>query len=113
MNGPGSGQVMMGNGKLFGVTVRDASSRSAGTSRRAAAGELRLHDASAQASRGRLTGQADLDWGETARLEGQARFNADRRRRADQPLQSSRESSAASPTGGSTLAAGTCGRPAT
>jgi hypothetical protein len=39
-------------------------------------GELRLHDAMAQASRGRLTGQANLAWGEAARLYGQVRFSA-------------------------------------
>ena len=35
-----------------------------------------MTDAGAQASRGRLTAQANLTWGESARLDGQARFSA-------------------------------------
>jgi hypothetical protein len=72
----GSGQVMMGYGKLFGLTVRDAQFPIGWAFVPGRRGELRLHDAAAQASRGRLTAQADLAWGEAARLNGQARFSA-------------------------------------
>jgi hypothetical protein len=72
----GSGQVVMGYGKLFGVTVRDARFPLGWAFAPGRRGELRLHDAAAQASRGRLTGQANLLWGESAQLDGQARFSA-------------------------------------
>jgi translocation and assembly module TamB len=66
----------MGYGKLFGVTVRDARFPLGWAVAPGRRGELRLTDAGAQASRGRLTAQANLRWGESARLEGQARFSA-------------------------------------
>lgn len=72
----GSGQVVMGYGKLFGVTVRDARFPLGWAVAPGRRGELRLHDAAAQASRGRLTAQAKLTWGEAAQLDGQARFSA-------------------------------------
>jgi hypothetical protein len=72
----GSGQITLGYGKLFGITVRDAHFPLGWSVAPGRRGELRLTDAMAQASRGRLTGQATLDWGETARLKGQARFSA-------------------------------------
>src|SRR5207248_1808339 len=70
----GQGTVVMGYGKLAGVTVRDAQFPLGWDFVPGLRGQLRLHDASAQASRGRITGQAELGWGETARLTGQVRF---------------------------------------
>jgi hypothetical protein len=71
----GTGQVLMGNGKLFGVTVRDAHFPLGWDIAPGRRGELRLHDAGAQASRGRLTGKANLSWGDAARLDGQVLFS--------------------------------------
>jgi translocation and assembly module TamB len=72
----GSGQVVLPYGKLLGVTIRDARFPLGWTVVPGRRGELRLADASAQASRGRLTARAELAWGETARLDGQAQFSA-------------------------------------
>jgi hypothetical protein len=72
----GSGHVLLTYGKLFGVTVRDARFPLGWGFTPGGAGQLRLSDASAQASRGRLTGRAELAWGGDTRLNGQARFTA-------------------------------------
>jgi hypothetical protein len=71
----GQGSIRMGYGKLAGITVRDLQLPIGWDFIPGRRGQLRLHDASAQASRGRLTGQAEVQWGETARLTGQVRFN--------------------------------------
>jgi hypothetical protein len=70
----GSGQVLLTYGKLFGVTVRDARFPLGWGFVPGGQGELRLGDATAQASRGRLTARADLAWGGETRLDGQVRF---------------------------------------
>ena len=72
----GTGEVMLGYGKLFGISVRDAHLPLGWDIAPGHRGELRLHDAGAQASRGRLSGQANLAWGESARLDGQVLFNS-------------------------------------
>ncbi len=72
----GTGQVLMGYGKLAGIIVRDAHFPLGWDVAPGHRGELRLHDAGAQASRGRLTGQGNLSWGEAVRLDGQILFNA-------------------------------------
>jgi hypothetical protein len=72
----GAGQVVLSNGKLFGVTIRDAQLPLGWAVAPGRRGELRLHDATAQAARGRMTGQAELKWGYAARLNGQIRFTA-------------------------------------
>jgi hypothetical protein len=71
----GSGQVTMTRGKLFGVTVRDATFPLGWAFAPGGPGELRLRDAAAQASRGRLTARATLAWGGETRLDGQTRFS--------------------------------------
>ncbi len=72
----GTGQVLLARGKLFGLTVGDARFPLNWQFASGGAGTLRVTDASAQASRGRLTARAELIWGYETRLDGQVRFSA-------------------------------------
>jgi hypothetical protein len=71
----GMASVVLSTGKLFGLNVRGVLLPFAWALNPGRGGELRLHDASADLARGRMSGQAELRWGETARLTGQIVFN--------------------------------------
>jgi uncharacterized protein involved in outer membrane biogenesis len=71
----GSGDLLLGRSKLFGVEVTDLRlpltwSYSPDSGR----GELSVCDASAQLASGRATGNATLGWGTGVRLDGGVRF---------------------------------------
>jgi hypothetical protein len=71
----GMASVVLATGKLFGLNVRGVLLPFAWGLGTRGSGEIRLHDASADLARGRMTGNAELRWGETARLTGQIVFN--------------------------------------
>src|SRR5439155_1959715 len=72
----GTGQVLLPRGWLFGIRVSDARFPLGWNFASGMRGELRLTDASAQASRGRLTAKATLTWGYAMNLDGEANFSS-------------------------------------
>jgi hypothetical protein len=70
----GTADLAMGRGKLFGITVSDARFPLNWGITREMHGHIRLSDASAQASMGRLTAKGEYTWGGDSRLEGLNQF---------------------------------------
>lgn len=70
----GTAELAMGRGKLFGITITDARFPLNWSVTRGLNGQIRLSDASAQASMGRLTAKGEYTWGGESRLEGLMQF---------------------------------------
>jgi translocation and assembly module TamB len=70
----GTADVAVGRGKLFGVTINDARFPLSWSITRGLNGRIRLTDASAQASMGRLTAKGEFTWGGENQLNGLVQF---------------------------------------
>jgi hypothetical protein len=71
----GSGDVVLGRGKLYGVEVTEwRLPLTWSFSPRAGRGEISVRDSAATLATGRATGQATLGWGNGVRLDGKLQF---------------------------------------
>jgi translocation and assembly module TamB len=70
----GTAEIVMGRGKLFGVTITDARFPLSWAVSRRMHGYIRLTDSTAQASMGRVTAKGEYTWGDEGRLDGLIQF---------------------------------------